>query len=51
MSIFDFIRKKAHRPETMNVTVTPEWISELKPDEIFVFGCRRSARHYECAAN
>lgn len=49
MSILDFIRKKEHRPETMNVT--PEWISELKPDEIFVFGCRRSGRHYEGAAN
>lgn len=49
MSIFDFIRKKEHRPETMNVT--PEWISELKPNEIFVFGCRRSGRHYEGAAN
>lgn len=49
MSILDFIRKKTHRPETMNIT--PEWISELKPDEIFVFGCRRSGRHYEGAAN
>lgn len=49
MSIFDFIGKKAHRPETMYVT--PEWISELQSDEIFVFGCRRSGRHYEGAAN
>lgn len=49
MSILDFIRGKQHRPDTMNVT--PEWISELKTDEIFVFGCRRSGRHYEGAAN
>lgn len=34
-----------------NKNITPEWISELKPDEIFVFGCRRSGRHYEGAAN
>lgn len=49
MGILDFIHKKQHRPDTMNVT--PEWISELKPNEIFVFGCRRSGRHYEGAAN
>ena len=34
-----------------NKNITPEWISELKPDEIFVFDCRRSGRHYEGAAN
>lgn len=33
------------------MNVTPKWISELKDDEIFVFGCRRSGRHYEGAAN
>lgn len=48
MSILDFINKKDPRPETMNVT--PEWISELRDDEIFVFGCRRSGRHFEGAA-
>lgn len=49
MSILDFIKSQDSRPETMNVT--PHWISELKDDEIFVFGCRRSGRHYEGAAN
>lgn len=48
MSILDFIKRKDSRPETMNVT--PEWISELRDDEIFVFGCRRSGRHFEGAA-
>ncbi len=49
MSILNFIKGQDSRPETMNVT--PHWISELKDDEIFVFGCRRSGRHYEGAAN
>lgn len=49
MSILDFIKGKDNRPKTMNIT--PQWISELKEDEIFVFGCRRSGRHYEGAAN
>lgn len=49
MNILDFIKSQDSRPETMNVT--PHWISELKDDEIFVFGCRRSGRHYEGAAN
>lgn len=49
MNILDFIKRQDCRPETMNVT--PHWISELKDDEIFVFGCRRSGRHFEGAAN
>lgn len=49
MSILDFLKGKDNRPKTMNIT--PQWISELKEDEIFVFGCRRSGRHYEGAAN
>ena len=49
MSILDFIKRQDSRPETMNIT--PRWISELKDDEIFVFGCRRSGWHYEGAAN
>lgn len=49
MSILNFIKSQDSRPETMNVT--PSWISELKDDEIFVSGCRRSGRHYEGAAN
>lgn len=49
MNILNFFKRKGTPPETMNVT--PQWISELKDDEIFVFGCRRSGRHYEGAAN
>lgn len=49
MSILDFIKRPDSSPETMNVTT--HWISELKDGEIFVFGCRRSGRHYEGAAN
>lgn len=49
MSILDFIKGRDSQPQTMNVT--PHWISELKDDEIFVFGCRRSHRHYEGTAN
>ncbi len=30
--------------------LTPEWIDSLKENEIFVFGCRRSGRHWEGAA-
>lgn len=30
--------------------VTPDFVSSLKDDEIFVFGCRRSGRHWEGAA-
>lgn len=45
----DYLRRIAriHR----NKNITQEWNSELKPDEILVFGCRRSGRHYEGAAN
>lgn len=44
MCMVDYLMRIAriHR----NKNITPEWISELKPDEIFVFGCRRSGRHY-----
>ncbi len=30
--------------------VSPEWIDSLEDNEIFVFGCRRSGRHWEGAA-
>jgi len=30
--------------------VTPEFVTSLKDNEIFVFGCRRSGRHWEGAA-
>ena len=31
--------------------VTPEWIDTLKENEIFVFGCRNSGRHFDGASN
>ena len=31
--------------------VTPEWIESLDKNEIFVFGCRNSGRHYDGASN
>lgn len=30
--------------------VTPEWIVSLKENEIFVFGCRNSGRHWDGAS-
>lgn len=45
----DFTKEPETSPKTVNVT--PQWISELKENEIFVFGCRRSGQHYEGAAN
>lgn len=30
--------------------VTPEWIETLKENEIFVFGCRNSGRHFDGAS-
>lgn len=49
MSILDFIKGKESRPETVNIT--PRRIRKLNDDEIFVFGCCRSWRHYEGADN
>lgn len=40
MSRLEFICKKEHRPETMDIT--PVWISELKSDDIFMFGYRQN---------
>ena len=37
--------------ETQKQNVTPEWINTLKENEIFVFGCRNSGRHFDGASN
>lgn len=37
--------------QTSKQNVTPEWIDTLKENEIFVFGCRNSGRHYDGASN
>ena len=34
----------------MNNRITPDYVTSLKENEIFVFGCRRSGRHWEGAA-
>ena len=31
--------------------ITPEWIETLAENEIFVFGCRNSGRHFDGASN
>lgn len=31
--------------------IAPEWINTLKENEIFVFGCRNSGRHFDGASN
>jgi hypothetical protein len=30
--------------------ITPSWIETLREDEIFVFGCRNSGRHFDGAS-
>lgn len=51
-SILTELRDKQARIDFNNShNVTPEFVSTLKDDEIFVFGCRRSGRHMEGAAH
>ena len=38
-------------PKTSKQNVTPDWIDTLKENEIFVFGCRNSGRHFDGASN
>ena len=35
----------------INRQITPEWIETLRENEIFVFGCRNSGRHFDGASN
>ena len=35
----------------MEYRVTPVWIDSLNENEIFVFGCRNSGRHFDGASN
>ena len=39
------------QPKEVKQNVTPEWIESLKENEIFVFGCRNSGRHFDGASN
>ena len=34
-----------------NNRITPEWVETLAENEIFVFGCRNSGRHFDGASN
>ena len=34
-----------------NNRITPEWVETLAENEIFVFGCRNSGRHFNGATN
>lgn len=36
--------------ESIARNVTPEWIDTLRENEIFVFGCRNSGRHWDGAS-
>lgn len=38
-------------PKELKQNVTPYWIDTLKENEIFVFGCRNSGRHFDGASN
>ena len=41
---------KTALPESAVQNITPKWIVSLKENEIFVFGCRNSGRHWDGAS-
>ncbi len=38
-------------PKEGERNITPEWVETLGENEIFVFGCRNSGRHFDGASN
>ena len=48
----DFIKKlfKQNVVEPLQCNITPVWIDALEENEIFVFGCRNSGRHWDGAS-
>lgn len=44
------ITKDITNNSEMKNRITPDFITSLEENEIFVFGCRRSGRHWEGAA-
>lgn len=48
----DFIKKllKQNVVELLQCNITPVWIDALEENEIFVFGCRNSGRHWDGAS-
>ena len=43
-------RQDVSIPDEVEHNVTPNWITSLKENEIFVFGCRNSGRHFDGAS-
>ena len=43
--------ERANKGISNCISVTPDWIDSLKENEIFVFGCRNSGRHFDGASN
>ena len=43
--------ERANKGRLNCISVTPDWIDSLKENEIFVFGCRNSGRHFDGASN
>ena len=43
--------KETNLLKTNEQNVTPAWIDTLQKNEIFVFGCRNSGRHFDGASN
>lgn len=50
MSNMSYCKSNRNVEERCSMRVTPEFVSTLTENEIFVFGCRRSGRHGEGAA-
>ena len=51
MDIFrHFKRPKAALPSDWQERITPDFVSTLQDNEIFVFGCRNSGRHFDGAS-
>ena len=46
-----FRSEKETDSDVTGIRITPEWIDTLKKNEIFVFGCRNSGRHFDGASN
>ena len=42
--------KEKIMPEDWSGRITPEFVSSLEDNEIFVFGCRNSGRHWDGAS-
>lgn len=51
MDIFRHLKRpKAALPSDWQERITPDFVSTLQDNEIFVFGCRNSGRHWDGAS-